>query len=318
MESLYPKWKDYKSLHVSVETVERCERSWKTYYSNSEIIKVPLKRLTKIALDSFVHETIKRYNMNKHAYGNFTVIINQMLDYAVELQLVDENLFKKVKVNKRSVLTPEIKKVDGSQIYYKEEVEEFFKLADQDFNNKVYKKHQLAPLAAEFLFVTGLRIGEVCSVRYEDLNGNSLLVQRGTKVREAVSKPRTKGAKGFRTIYLNEMAMNIINRARKHQEESGVSSDGYIFSMTDNPLSYSSLEKIFPKYCRKMETVRKSSHKARKTFISTLLEGGVNVDTIRAEAGQQYLSTMFDNYSFDRHKPEEKNMILEEAIKGLF
>lgn len=38
---------------------------------------------------------------------------------------------------------------------------------------------------------------------------------------------------------------------------------------------------LFNRYCKLMGTVPKSSHKARKPYISTLIDGGVNINTVR-------------------------------------
>ncbi|MCR5767953.1 MAG: tyrosine-type recombinase/integrase [Lachnospiraceae bacterium] len=57
--------------------------------------------------------------------------------------------------------------------------------------------------------------------------------------------------------------------------------------------------------CDKIGISRKSAHKIRKTYISTLLDAGVNPDTVREQAGHEDLRVTYKNYFFDRKsKPQ--------------
>ncbi len=55
--------------------------------------------------------------------------------------------------------------------------------------------------------------------------------------------------------------------------------------MTDDPVLYTSISKAFTKYSEKIGGISKSSHKARKTFVSSLLDAGINLNTVRKYAG---------------------------------
>lgn len=60
------------------------------------------------------------------------------------------------------------------------------------------------------------------------------------------------------------------------------------------------------KYSVKVGGVKRSITKARKTFISTALDDGINPDTVRITAGHKSLKTTHENYYFDRTEEEEK------------
>ena len=63
-----------------------------------------------------------------------------------------------------------------------------------------------------------------------------------------------------------------------------------------------------------MEIERKSSHKARKTCISTMIDGGVNINTIREMVGHADERTTYNNYCFDRATDAEKHAKIEQAF----
>ena len=58
----------------------------------------------------------------------------------------------------------------------------------------------------------------------------------------------------------------------------------------------------------------KSSHKARKTYISSLLDGNVNVNSVREMAGHRDERTTLSNYYLDRSSDEEKKKMIEAAL----
>ena len=60
----------------------------------------------------------------------------------------------------------------------------------------------------------------------------------------------------------------------------------------------------------------RSSHKARKTYISSLIDVGININTVRALAGHADERTTYFNYYFDRAPEDEKKRLLEAALSN--
>ena len=129
----------------------------------------------------------------------------------------------------------------------------------------------------------------------------------------------TKTDCGDRQVMLTAFAKELIETARKHQEELGVSSE-YIFSTTNEPISEYSVQELYRKYSRKLgiwtedHPKYKNSHAARRTFISALIDGGINLNTVREMAGHSSEETTLKNYTFDRATEKEKQMKFETAL----
>ena len=82
-----------------------------------------------------------------------------------------------------------------------------------------------------FQYQTGVRIGELVALRYEDIETpNYIHIQRMFRrdAREIVE--HTKSQDGDRQVYLTEAAKDIINAARRYQTEHGYDSNGFIFA----------------------------------------------------------------------------------------
>ena len=315
VSDLYPKWIEYKSLHTNAKnTIMRINCSWKKYYIGTEIIDRPINKLTKLMLDEWAHNIIKQYDMTKKEYYMCTIIMRQVLEYAVDLGMIEESPMAKVRVNGRRMFRNEIKKKDSSQVYSREELKKIREFAWNDFNNRI-KRYELAPLALLFQFETGVRIGELCVLCDDDVNGDLLHVskmyRRDTK--EIIDHP--KGAFGERDVRLTSEAKRLIDMAKEHRKKCGSNENGYIFSMNENPLSYHSIASLYRKYCRFMGIPTKSSHKSRKTYISALIDGNVNINTIREMVGHVDERTTLNNYCFDRDTEDEKLKKIEEALR---
>lgn len=312
LSSLYEDWLAHKRVHVEHTTVERIQRDWKRYYAGEEIIRIPLKKLDKLTVDRWVHEIILRYKLNNHSYGNFSLILRQMLDYAVDKDIITENVFNQVKVDRKKRLVPEEDKPDHTQVFSAEEQEKLFELAWRDYYSRRYRVNHMTPLVVMFMFLTGTRIGEACAIKHSDIQNRVLTVRRMVRV-EGDIIDKTKGTYGERNILLVPEALKILQEAKNHQIEKSVDSE-YLFSMSDKPITRDSVAKAFYKYCEELGIEKRSSHKARKTFVSSLLDAGVNLNTVRKLVGHVDERTTLNNYYFDRSTDDEIVAQMEVAL----
>ena len=134
-----------------------------------------------------------------------------------------------------------------------------------------------------FQFETGVRIGELCVLRFEDVHGDYIRVQRMFRGITERSSLTQKGSYGDRDVILTREARHIIDTCRTYRLEQGLPDEGYIFSVDKEPCSYYAISDLYRKYCRKMGIQMKSSHKARKTVISALIDGNVNINSVRGK-----------------------------------
>jgi len=210
---------------------------------------------------------------------------------------------------------PTKKKSSETQVYTNDEVTEFYKLAwDEFYNPPNNLVHRLSPLATMFMFQSGVRISEICVLRYEDIFDSEICVQRMYRYQEKEVVSFTKGGNEERYVPLTQSAKQIIALAKAKQKELGVNDNGYIFSINDDPLSYYSIRHCFNRYCRKIGISEKSSHKSRKTFISALLDAGINVNSVREMVGHADEKTTYNSYCYDRKTKAERIKMIETAL----
>ena len=315
VERLYPKWLEHKKLHTNSDaSIYRITTEWKKHYLGTDIITIPIIDLTRLQLDEWAHKLIKDNNMSKKQYYNTSMIMRQTLHYAVDLDIIPFSEFDKVNIDAGRMFRRIVKPASETQVFTIKEVDTMHDIAWDAFYSHRNSKHQLIPLAFMFFFQTGMRISEICSLRYEDLDDDEIHVQRMYSDYEHDVKDRTKGYYGDRYVPLTEDAVMLIDAARKRQCAEAVCSTGYIFSMTDDPVPYGELRKTFYKYCDKADIIHKSSHKSRKTVISTLIDDGVNINTIREMMGHVDDRTTYSSYCFDRKEKSARNKLISNSL----
>lgn len=306
LEELYPEWLNYKSKHVKSSTITKTQCDWNKFYKGTALANTQIRNMTVLMLDEWIHDTIQKYNMKKTCYHNVRSIITQELDYAVELGIINANPMKSVKVDVKRRLRKDRKKPSQQKVFLENEQKLFEERAWLEFR-KSTRKSVLAPLAVVFLFYTGLRISEVCTVRYEDIDGDYIYIQRMLERDSGNVVDHTKGNANDRMVPLVPQAIEVIEACQQRQRELGVSADGYIFSITDDYVPFYAVSDLFRKYCKILNLPPRSVHATRRTYISTLIDAGVNINTIREIVGHSSEITTYGNYCFDRKDESQKH-----------
>ena len=312
LRELYPKWLKYKALHNAETYIPRIESEWNRFYENSSIVDKPIRELKKLELDEWAHSLIREHDMTKTQYYNMSLIMRQCLDYAVDLEIIDVNQFRKVNVDGRRMFRKVRKKKDSTQVYSKDEVIILFQKAWNDFKFSTRLVYRLAPLALMFQFFTGVRIGELCALKFTDIENGILSVSRMLQKDTDKVVEHTKSHED-REVILTDGALELVEIARRYQEEHDCQSE-YIFSITKKPLEYREVNALLKKYCKSVGILYRSSHSSRKTYISSLIDAGININTVRSYAGHADERTTYFNYCYDRTPDAEKKQLLEKAL----
>ncbi len=325
LQNIFPKWLEYKQIHTnSTSYIKRITSDWHRFYAiQHDFIDMPLQDMTYVFLDEWAHSMIKHYNLTKKSYYNMSLILRQCLDFAVECGYITENIFSRVTINTK--LFRRVKKKPGeSQVYTIDEEERFIKDMIRRFQNH---PENTAPLAVMLAFETGVRIGELCVLKFEDVEGNYIHIQRQEirefqKVDDYSMKFKcykvveyTKSEDGFRDIYLTTAAKKIIELARYMNKVNGeFCEEGYIFVHNHKNINHYSIQAMILRGCNKVNMDVKTSHKIRKTYISTLIDSGLNIDAIRRFAGHSDERTTYGNYCYNRMTDQQTEEIIENAL----
>ena len=300
MESLYDDWAEYKSLFVSESTIKRDRNTWKALYKDAPIVKKPLVSVTKTELERWLLSVIRSKNMNSHQFNNFISVIRQLMAYAEEIGIIDSNPVEKIRIQKKRILKPEIKGPTITQVFMEDERQLLIKYAMEQYNKHRDTVQIFTSLAIAFLLYVPLRRGELVALRFDDLDGNRLILTDSYSHDMKCLKGRLKDIEGWRTMDVVPPALEIIERIRLERIRLGMPTDGCIFTVNEKYGSlYSALGKSINKYCDEIGIPRRSLHKTRKTCASKMHADGVNDLIIQAQLGHKDLRTTFNSYCYD-------------------
>lgn len=322
IKSLFPEWLNYKNSHtMSTSYVRRIKNDWNKFFENDPIVCIPICNLNYLMLDKWVHEIIKRNDLTKKQYYNMSIILRQVLEYALELGLIEQNPFSRVKVDGK-MFRHVPKPGNGSQVFTVEDEKSICELAMEHYKSS---PKSITPLAILLNFNIGLRVGELVALKWSDIGkDNYLHVQRMEVADYALGEDavitrcgvkiadHTKSYAGDRRIYLNQNARNILSIIKKRNFSYGFYDGDYIFVNSKSArLTTSSINSYLYKLCDEINTQKKSSHKIRKTYISSLFDNGLNINKIREIAGHEDEKTSLNNYCFDRRVDSDTENVLD-------
>jgi integrase len=170
-------------------------------------------------------------------------------------------------------------------------------------------------LFAEILVLTGMRVGEAISLKYEDYDGKSFKVRSNYNYNAPMEKRRDtpKNEQSFRIIDLPQRAIEITNEFIESNQcmpaiKTTYVERGFIFTSTlgmpihpaDFNASLHKAEQLLSFHNKKL-----SSHIFRHTHISMLAEMGVNLKAIMARVGHKSPKTTLEIYTHVSEKMSE-------------
>lgn len=324
---IYPEWLSFKQIHTnSTSYIKKITADWKKFYvPEKELINKPLADMDKVYLDKWVHGMIKKYDMTKKMYYNMSVILRQCISYAVELGYLNEDEFAKVKVTKK-LFRREKKKPGETQVYNPEEEKMLIQDMIRRFQNN---PDNTAPLAVILTFETGVRIGELCTLKFSDIEGNYIHIQRqevrdyemaddfGMRFKCFKVVEYAKSDDGYRDVYLTDSARKIIEVCKivNSRSERNRNCD-FIFCRKGKNINHYSIQAMVKRGCEAINIDVKTIHKIRKTYISTLIDSGLNIDEIRRMVGHSDERTTYSNYCFNRLTNKQTEKIIEDALSS--
>lgn len=324
LKTWYQQWLDYKKLQTTSSMyIRRIGCDWDNYYKNDTIIDIPLSKLEYDTLQEWALRKVRENNLTKKQYYNMTVIIRQSLDYAVQKHIIDDNPFSKVRIDAK-LFKAQKKPEDKTQVFLTNEQPLIENEAWKDFE----RTGVVACLAIPFAFQTGLRLGEIVALKESDINGNYIHIQRmevrtveqladGTWSKQKYDVVNhAKSDAGEREVYLSKKAKDILKCIIKANRKHGYSDNGYLFLNENGRIHEKNVDYRIRKYCRHIGISEKAMHKIRKTYISTLIDGGLNINEVRKQAGHEDERTTYGNYCFNRLTDTQTENLLEMALSN--
>jgi integrase len=180
-----------------------------------------------------------------------------------------------------------------------------FSISEQRLvENAVFQAKDIRALGILLTFYTGIRLGELCALKWSDLDfdaGTMSVTRTVTRVKNfQPGKSKTtlyigppKSRKSIRKIPLPDFLLKLFGKYAKWRTDE----NSYLFSGTDIPMDPRAYEKLYKRILKGAGVKDRKFHTIRHTFATRALELGVDVKTLSELLGHSNVSITLNIYA---------------------
>jgi integrase len=298
IQEVFDDWQKIRKEELKPSTFHVGKMAFNTFLKRFG--EMDIKEINPTQIQSFLFNSQLSPSTRRLRKNSF----NLLFTYAKNVGYIEVNPIERVVLPKEKNTIEELKKKQNKFL----NLEEMRIILEK---NKPIEKDIRKLLIYEFLFLTGLRIGEVQALRWEDVDFEKktlavthTLNHQGTseKSRQLLS-PKTINS--YRAISINDRCLEILNYFYSH-----LTDESFIFvNKHGDTYCYSILARHFKKVCQVLgeETSQRkyTLHMLRHSHISLLIEMGIPIKTIMERVGHSNEQMILQIYSHVTKKMEE-------------
>lgn len=267
------------------------------------------KKIGSVSEDEFadfLEEQIPKFNLTAKAFSNLKTVTRGFLKRAKKRKLIQfnvENFLNELDVSDQR-FKRRMKK-DSDEVFTEDE----FPVLVQYLMDNL----DIQNLGILLMLVTGIRVGELVTLKYEDFQNDATFEIKRTEttwkdenkkyhhtVKEA---PKTEA--GFREVIIPKEYRWIYKEFRKRNPFGE-----YIMMKNGERMHCGAIRQRQYRVCDKLHIKHKSPHKCRKTYASILLGSGIDEEVVISQMGHTDIQTTKGFYQKDRKNVETKKEIL--------
>ncbi len=166
-------------------------------------------------------------------------------------------------------------------------------------------------LAAEFLALSGLRIGEMMALKDTDVDSDGIHVTKTYHTASQTLQDTPKTEAGNRVVYVQPELESVIKKIRKHNLRikmlTGSRLDYFIINRDGERFSYDGFQKQLVSISERVLHKHVTPHVLRHTHTSLLAEQGIPLDTISRRLGHTDSALTLQIYTHITEKRKQKD-----------
>lgn len=296
---------------IKPATITRYRSIFKRHYISSGWDKKDIRKIDAEEFSDWLEDQIGSKSLTSKALSNLKGITTGILRRALKRKLITYTstyVYDLIDTRPRKTY-----KEDSTQIVTQEELKAFVKY--------IVDNQTVVNLSLLLMAVSGLRVGEMVTLRFEDfLSDTSFKVHstetyykndNGEWIYEVSETPKTEA--GIRTAFIPSEFSWVIKKLRNlNPFAEFVCTDKKGKRMRSQVLKQKMYQicKILPEFQDK-----KSTHKLRKTFCTILLDSGFDRNLIKSVMGHVDISTSENFYHFDRKTDSQKQEMMDNVVE---
>lgn len=307
VEDIFYRWINEKLEYheISQATYDRYIIDFKRYFMNGDNFgNKKIKKITGDDIEVFVKKTISEQNLSSKSFGNLRTLVYGIfkkckndISFSITQVMGDMQISKRA--FRKNIKEDELEVFDDNEVA----IIERYILDHQDIIN----------LGILLIFFSGIRVGELSTLRSEDIKDNILKIRRTETIYKGTDGKYIYGVKefpkseaGVRNIVLPTNSVWIAQKIKTLNPNGE-----YLFEKNGERIKALYFRKRLYSICNKNQIVPKSPHKIRKTYGSILLDNGVDQRFILEQMGHSDISCSENYYHRNRKTLDKKTVIMD-------
>lgn len=299
-------WFSHKTDTVKESTLEQLEvikrLHIEPYFSEFKIFQITRSDVIKWTKQ---YEDMKDDEGNaKYSFGTrlkYLVTLKDVFSHAVNIMEV----LHKAPTNKVNLATRGVVSVKQDIKYYKLNELDMLLNYLETYEPPRFKEYQIYYVLVYFLSRTGLRISEALSLRWSDLDGNKISINKQTsRTDNQLNITTLKTVSSYRVIEIDDDTVELLHSFRKIQQKMILkhskfirNKDVIIFqTYNGNYMTPGTIREVLKGYCLDAGIEYKGTHVFRHTHAVLGLESGADLLYISRRLGHGSIQTTADTY----------------------
>ena len=283
---LMSEWLDSSQNRLKISSYRKYQTIVRNHISE-RLGKLPLKCVTAQIIAQFSDSLLAK-RLSMETVNQILMVLGMGFKYARE---------------RYQVTLPEIRFLKTS----KSSMRVFSPMEQQVLVKKLLDQNDIYSFGILLTLYTGLRIGEVCALRWEDVSANTIHIQRtmqrlkgdSGKTEIVILSPKTSSSD--RVIPIPKALLPIIEQHRK--------SGGYVLLQDNgNIVEPRLLQRKFAKLVAACGFEKANFHALRHTFATRCIEAGVDVKTLSELLGHADVKTTLNKYVHSSFELKQNSM----------
>lgn len=312
VNEIFNRWIDEKMHYgeISEASRDRYVADFKRFFDDTKLKYKKIQNVSETELEEHIKDQILIHNLTSKAYGGLRTIIIGVWGYAYRYKYTSiaiRTFFTEMRLS--SKIFNHKTKLAEEEVFTDQEVG---MVKDYLLNNK--------PNVISYGIIlgmrTGLRVGELCSLMWEDVSDHCLRicktetrhrVRKGEYTREIKNNAKTDA--GNRYVLIDDEAVEVLKEIKKRNPNGK-----YLFEINGTRCIGQSFTRKLERACNTLKITPRSMHKCRKTYITTLINANVPESLIIEQVGHTDIKTSKQYYLFNNKAKQEALKTLSEAI----
>ena len=259
---VYRAWFKMKINRIKPQSVDRIEVTYNKYYMASELARMPVHAIDEQKIIAFLNDIIIRGSITSKEYARIYQIVNNVMRYGFDTRC-GRCYCVNWDVVKQYIALDNIVTVKKKEMWVGTDDRNALASAVLDFN--IYNEKRSATLLLLANFYLGMRIGELASLRWSDVNWSERYIyahttqtkyyerdEYGNRVgaMKYVNQDTTKTPHSVRAVPLCDNAMYLLRRLYEWHKSRGYRSEFLAYDGTDTILSRS-LARTLTRLCKR-------------------------------------------------------------------